>query len=35
MDITDNACEFIEEETAIFNYTIDPVVMIFERVYTG
>lgn len=33
MDITDNACEFIKQETATFNY--DPVVMIFERVYHG
>ncbi len=33
MDITDNACEFIKQETATFNY--DPVVMIFERIYQG
>ena len=31
MDITNDACEFIKQES--FNY--DPVVMVFERIYQG
>ena len=33
MDITNNACEFIKQETSTFNY--DPAVMVFERVFQG
>lgn len=33
MDISDNACEFIKQETATFNY--DPAVMIIERIFQG
>ena len=33
MDITNDACEFIKQETTTFNY--DPAVMVFERVFQG
>nr|QEE16242.1 hypothetical protein DSAG12_02072 [Candidatus Prometheoarchaeum syntrophicum] len=33
MDITNDACEFIKQESTSFKY--DPVVMVFERVYQG
>ena len=33
MDLTDNACEFIEQEKSELNY--ESVVIIFERIYHG
>ena len=33
MDITNDACEFIKQESSAFKY--DPVVMVFERVFQG
>jgi hypothetical protein len=33
MDITNDACEFIKQESTAFKY--DPAVMVIERVFQG